>query len=365
MLQYQPYEELSCSLQSSNALSLETPWTQIEVEFEEKNKQQMTSFINDFKSKDYDPLIMSDFLSNFRHNFISYLVPREELPFNIEHCTRISNRVNKLENQLPRDWIESYLPAISHQMTTIDNHWNWDLEKILKDSLHSNGTSCDPESAYRSIMSLVLKKMTTQDKGTKLLVDHLKHLAENDEEKFFQASKLFVRQYHHITSTSSDCLMPAMYNMPYAKELVMELAHEELGHGQFTSSSFRALGGTHPYDLPVDPYTVGLMDLLRQSAHTNALAFATLFTIFEVSGEQDDDPLATLLSKSSRPKAGDGLQKHFQLNKDGAHFQSGFPLIERLEALNKESVIEAARFAEILMNFFDLSAKEIIKATSL
>ena len=214
-------------------------------------------------------------------------------------------------------------------------------------------------------MHLVLKEMTFKNKGTKLLVDHLKNLAEKNEEKFFQASKIFVRQYHHITSTSSDCLMPAMYNMPYAKDLVMELAHEELGHGQFTSSSYRALGGAHPYELPVDPYTVGLMDLLRQSAHTNALAFSTLFTIFEVSGEQDDDPLATLLSKSSRPKAGDGLKKHFQLNKDGAHFQSGFPLIERLDAIDKESIIEAARFAEILMRFFDLSAMEIIKATQI
>ena len=365
MQQYHPYEDLSCTLQSNNALSLETPWTQIEVEFEEENKQQMTSFIETFKRDNQDPLIMSDFLSNFKYNFISYLTPREDLLLNQEHCTRIPDRVNKLKKELPKEWIESYLPAISHQMTSIENEWKWNLDKILTDSAQSNGKSFDPESAYRSIMHLVLKEMTFKNKGTKLLVDHLKNLAEKNEEKFFQASKIFVRQYHHITSTSSDCLMPAMYNMPYAKDLVMELAHEELGHGQFTSSSYRALGGAHPYELPVDPYTVGLMDLLRQSAHTNALAFSTLFTIFEVSGEQDDDPLATLLSKSSRPKAGDGLQKHFQLNKDGAHFQSGFPLIERLDALDKESIIEAVRFAEILMRFFDLSAMEIIKATQI
>ena len=144
MQQYHPYEDLSCTLQSNNALSLETPWTQIEVEFEEENKQQMTSFIETFKRDNQDPLIMSDFLSNFKYNFISYLTPREDLLLNQEHCTRIPDRVNKLKKELPKEWIESYLPAISHQMTSIENEWKWNLDKILTDSAQSNGKSFDP-----------------------------------------------------------------------------------------------------------------------------------------------------------------------------------------------------------------------------
>jgi len=365
MQQFYPYEELRCEFKGENELSLETPWTQIQVEYAEEDKsflESLLSSLNGDGTKREDEV--TEFLNAFKHNFISYSRPRA-LELTPDHCTRLTDKVKSMESSQPNDWINAYLPAVSHQIRFTENKWKWDIQAILENSRRADSNVYDPETAYRLIMRLVLLEMSSAKKGTKLLVDHLRKLSEKNEEVFFQAARLFVRQYHHITSTSSDCLMPAIYNMPYAQGLVMELANEELGHGKFTGSTYKALGGKHPYDTPVDPYTVGLMDLLRQSAHTNALAFATLFTIFEVSGEQDDDPLATLLAKSSRPTSGEGLQRHFQLNKDGAHFQSGFPLIEILQGVNRETVIEAARFSELLMNFFDLSAFEIIKATKI
>ena len=362
MQHFFPYEELNATFKPENELCLETPWTSIQLEYSPEDEAGLKLLVQNFHRPEKEDN-KTKFLENFRHNFVSYSLPRA-LALEPEHCTRSALRVQELAAAPLTAWVQTYVPAVAHQIHFSDAAPKWNVEEILKLSQTESATIFDPESAYRAIMRLVLLEMSSPTKGTKLFVDHLKHLAQTNEEKFFEASRMFVRQYHHITSTSSDCLMPAMYNMPYAKELVMELAHEEQGHGKFTSSTFRALGGGHPYEWPVDPYTVGLMDLLRQAAHTNALAFATLFTIFEVSGEQDDDPLATLLAKSSRPTAGEGLEKHFKLNKDGAHFQSGFPLIETLGGVNRESIIEATRFAELLMRFFDLSALKIIHATS-
>lgn len=361
MQQFFPYEELKATFNQENELCLETPWTNIQLEYEPQDEEGLRHVLATFHSRESDHA-KTEFLANFRHNFVSYSKPRA-LTLETEHCSRVPQRVQELEHADLNDWAKTYVPAVAHQIHFTTPNWKWNVEEILKLSQTADGKTFDPESAYRAIMRLVLLEMSSQSKGTKLFVDHLKHLAKTNEELFFTAAKMFVRQYHHITSTSSDCLMPAMYNMPYAQKLVMELAHEEQGHGKFTASTFRSLGGGHPYEWPVDPYTVGLMDLLRQAAHTNALAFATLFTIFEVSGEQDDDPLATLLAQSSRPQSGDGLEKHFKLNKEGAHFQSGFPLIDTLQGVDRESVIEATRFAEMLMHFFDLSALKIIRET--
>lgn len=358
--QFEPYEEVDCQVSKSGELTLRLPWVQIEMEYAADDQDLFESIAQDINQQKPSDKV-SDLLSAVHENFVAYSQPRQ-LSLNLEHGTRSINRVQRLENANPSAWCESYLPGIQHLLGSEKWEWEWNVHSILEKSKIIGLEAYDPESAYRAIMRLVLIDMCSPQRGPKLLVDHLRHLARADEVAFFEAAQLFVRQYHHITSTSSDCLMPALYNMPYAKEQVMELVHEEQGHGHFTSSSFKELGGQDILSLPVDPYTFGLMDLLKVAAHTNALAFSTLFTIFEVSGEQDDDPLATLLNQSSKPKSGKGLQTHFQLNKDGAHFQSGFPLIQTLQAIDKESVIEAARFAELLMKFFDLSALGIVRS---
>jgi hypothetical protein len=362
MQQFYPYKELKCTIQGDE-LRLETPWTEIHVECE-KDRNSIEKALAQINAKNYSDPGVSEFFENFRHNFISHSVPRSDLRLNIDHCTRLPKKVSSLIEKSATAWADAYLPGVAHQLDLKNYSWKWNVTEVLNSSRVPSSEIFDAESAYRQIMRMVLNEMSTETRGPKLFVDHLRKLAKADETKFFQAARIFIRQYHHITSTSSDCLMPAMYNMPYAADLVQELAQEELGHGQFTLSSYKALGGKHPYETALDPYTVGLMDLLKQAASTNAFAFSVLFTIFEVSGEQEDDPLATLLKNSSAPKAGDGLQKHFQLNKDGAHFQSGFPLIERLSGIDEASVVEATRFAELLMAFFHMSAMSMIRDTS-
>lgn len=360
--QYTPYEELTGKLDVLSALALITPWVHIELEYPAEEEKSFSALVTDLNNNTSSQDI-SDLLSTLERHFVAYSKPRS-LNSVVAQNTKSAAKVQRLEHDQPSSWADTFLPGLFSTAHLQDKNWKWNPEEILKKSENLVQNNYDPSSAYRAIMRLVLKEMCFQERGPKLLVDHMRNLAKQNEQLLFEASRLFVRQYHHITSTSSDCLMPAMYNMPYAKHLVFELVKEEHGHGVFTLSTFKELGGKEILDLPLDPYTAGLMDLLKLSAYTNPLAFSCLFTIFEMSGEQDDDPLATILKQSSLPASSKGLEKHFQLNKDGAHFQSGFPLIETLQGVCRESIIEAVRFSELLMIFFDLSSRDIIRKTT-
>ena len=355
-----PYEDLELKLVGENGLVLETPWTKIEAEFLPDQRSIFTAACEQIGwegRKVYPEL--AEVLKSFANNFIAYSVPRN-LAFNQAHCTKAGGRVSGLTNSSPQEWVDAYLPTVSFALDYKSESWDWDLGELLTQSRIAGTDAYDPAAAYRVVMAWVLRAFSSTKKGSKKLVDHLRILATSDEAKFFDLARKFVRQYHHITSTSTDCLSPALYNMPYARAEVAELVHEESGHGNFTAGTLRELGVENPLDIELDPHTVALMDLLRISAHTNALCFSTLFTIFEISGEQDDDPLATLLEKSSRPAAARGIRNHFQLNKDGAHFMSGFPLIEKIEGVDEATIVETLRLSELLVKSFDHLSSAII-----
>jgi hypothetical protein len=182
----------------------------------------------------------------------------------------------------------------------------------------------------------------------------------DDEPAFFAMAKFCLRQYHHVTSTSFECLLPALQTVGFAEKLVHKLVHEEYGHGRYTADSLRRLGVDSPSSLPLIPESVGIMDLLRITTSLNPLAFACLFNVFELAGEQEEDPLAALLAKSSKPEAANGIRAHFDFNKAGAHFTSGIKLLDDMGAVDAYSVIEAARCVELNLIFTDrLCAKSI------
>jgi hypothetical protein len=251
------------------------------------------------------------------------------------------------------------VPSVAHAIS-LRAPWSLDLDELLEASRIMGTNDYDAISAYRYLMRWAFRAIAAPSGGRVSLFDHLASALDEDESRFFESAKHYLRQYHHVTSTSFECLLPAAEAMPFARDKVLEVTLEEKGHGGFTADSLKALGVREPALLPLGPHVSALMDCLKLAAHVNPLAFSCLFNVFEMPGEQDQDPMAALLARSSKPEAARGLQAHFQLNKDGAHFTSGFELVGEMTAVDEYTVVEAARLTELHFMLLDEVCRDVM-----
>lgn len=355
---YRPYEELQFSL-SGNILTLNTPWTEIEAEIPAELHMRVREVCETLHQENAVAEEVSELLENFKDHYVAYAIPRS-LSLNSSHC---SQTVRRLDSEAsPTDWLAAFVPAVAPKIDLSHKQWNIDIEAVLRESRSGkNANIYDPVSAYRYLLHWALKTVHEKnhaevDAG---LFTCLENLLEKNEAAFLQVARYYIRQYHYVTSNSFDCLVPAMETMPYSKELVQKLSREEYGHGSFTGNSLKQLGVTDPTSVPLGPTVVGLMGFLANAAHLNGLAFSCLFNLFELPGEQEEDPLAQLLFRSSLPAAAQGIAAHFKFNKDGAHFTNGICLVEGMEGVDAYTILEATRMAEMHFFLHENAAKEV------
>jgi hypothetical protein len=353
---YHPYEELRAEvLDAQSLLRLSTPWMSIEAEFDKDSADTIKDacqLINGARKRGPEELKISEFLANFDDHMIAYIAPRTSLRFEKTHCTRTVQLEGRAFS--PNQAVRALLPALASELPMTDMNWSWDIEECLRLSRIPGTDTYDPEAAYRVFMRRLFLHMRTSRAGHEMLAS-LAELAPKNEPAYFEALKVYLRQYHHITSSSHEALLPIIYRWPEGAELTAKLTHEERGHGTYTESSLRELGVliTDINRIPLFPVTQALIEIFRYVACTSPLAFAMMFTSFELPGEQDEDPVVKQLEQTSRPQAARGIQKHFQFNKDGAHFINGIPLVKYIGAVDELTVVEAFRTAELQLVLAD------------
>ncbi len=356
---FEPYQELRAEFfPQESLLRLITPWTTVEADVAADRAEAVANAchaINSF-SQGGDHAEASELLSAFKDHHVAYLRPRR-LPLVPEQCSRTKATVRRNVESSPEAWVDSYMPIIAHAMEPLPP-WEFDVNACLAHASIDGTDVFDAASAYRFIMHWVFLRLTGPIEVHTRFFELMTKLLQEDEPAFFAAAKFALRQYHHVTSTSFDCLLPALDTMTFAKKLVHKLVHEEQGHGRYTADSLRKLGVDHPSSLPLVPESVGIMDLLRITTTLNPLAFACLFNVFELAGEQDEDPLAALLARSSKPEAANGIRAHFDFNKAGAHFTSGILLLEGMGGVDSYTVLEAARCVELNLMFTERLCKK-------
>lgn len=359
---YQPFEELRAEvIHDENVVRLSTPWTKIEAKFPLDMTEKVSAFCREINLPGTaSNNSLSEFLHIFKDHYVAYLMPRV-LPLQPSQCSSTKTAIRE-RLATPEEWIHAFAPVVAHNIQLTGSQWQLDCEALLAQSRVPGTDTFDAASAYRVIMRWALKAITESlvAQTDASLFKFLEAALASDEAVFFDTAKYYIRQYHYVTSNSFECLTPAIESMPFARELVHHLAHEEYGHGSFTASSLKHLGLETPTSIPLGPHVVAIMDFLRAAAHLNPLAFSCLFNLFELPGEQRQDPIAALLRRSSRPMAANGLDAHFKLNKDGAHFTNGFFLVSEMQAVDEYTVIEAARFAELHLMLHNCLGKEII-----
>lgn len=349
---FEPYQELRAEFfPHENLLRLTTPWTTVEADVAPDRAEAVVNACNAVNSFSQagDHAEASALLSAFKEHHVAYLKPRG-LPLIQEQCSRTKATIRRSVKSPPEAWVDSYMPTIAHAMESLPP-WRFDVNSCLAHSKIDGMDLFDAASAYRFIMHWVFLRLTGPIEVHTRFFELMESLLTEDEPAFFAAAKFCIRQYHHVTSTSYDCLLPALDTMTFARKLVHKLVHEEHGHGRYTADSLRKLGVNNPSLLPLVPESVAIMDLLRMTTSLNPLAFACLFNVFELAGEQDEDPLAALLARSSKPEAANGIRAHFEFNRAGAHFTSGILLLEGMGGVDSYTVIEAARCVELNLMF--------------
>jgi hypothetical protein len=345
---FEPYQELRAEFfPQQNLLRLTTPWTTVEADVAPDRAEAVAiacNAVNSF-SEAGDHAEASALLSVFKEHHVAYLKPRQ-LSLIQEQCSRTKATIRRSVESPPQEWVDSYMPTIAHALGSLPP-WGFDVNACLAHAKIDGTDVFDAASAYRFIMHWVFLHLTGPIEVHTHFFELMRRLLIEDEPAFFAAAKFCLRQYHHVTSTSFDCLLPALETMTFARKLVHKLVHEEYGHGRYTADSLRKLGVENPSSLPLVPESVGIMELLRITTTLNPLAFACLFNVFELAGEQDEDPLAALLAKSSKPESANGIRAHFEFNRAGAHFTSGILLLEGMGGVDSYTVIEAARCVEL------------------
>jgi hypothetical protein len=357
---YTPYEELNIKLSDNEEeCILELPWLTIHAACNISIKPDILAVIDFLNNKTPVPSqnVVHDFLIEFREHPVAYIKPRVYLQeINSEHCSQSKAFQPEFS---PMEMLNRLLPMHLGKINLHNFNWQWNIEEILEKSKIIKN-NYDPLSAFRAFLRLLLQGMPYARRASANMIKLMTYLQINDEELFFNYVRYYIRQYHHITSTSYEALLPAQYSFPVAKEQLAHFAEEERGHGKFTLRSLKALNIHNPYNILLNPYSPAIMDLLRYYSQNNLLAFSMLVTCFELEGEQIEDPVASLLEKSSNPAAAQALKSHFELNMAGAHFLSGEPYVSQLKAVDDYTVIEAVRAAELFLMLEGQMDKELL-----
>jgi hypothetical protein len=102
------------------------------------------------------------------------------------------------------------------------------------------------------------------------------------------------------------------------------------------------------------------MMILRFAAAKHNFALCNIIPCFEGFSFMEDDPLAALLRKSSRSGAAGGMEMHYNLNKDGNHYDIGKVLASHLPPVDAHAISVAARLTELTVLYQELMAAELI-----
>ncbi|HUP56342.1 MAG TPA: hypothetical protein VM598_02745 [Bdellovibrionota bacterium] len=297
---YFPYSELSVEWNPEQTeFLLKCPWVSISVEVEPAERERILRLAA--------PPFTSDFISCFSEHPVGYPAPRSSAALK-----RVADERGIAEilrgSELP-DLPGMYDPATAYALIR--------RQRLLAESAPESGAN-----VYESLARLLAK----------------------DEQAFFEAAALVLRQTFEVTSHCLWALEPALVAEGLDRAKVKAFRDEERGHEMLVLKSFKDAGFSRA-DLdhfPVLEETRLSIEALRQAAESVPFAFCCLVGLFEGNIYAEADPLAELFKRSSRPQAASGIQTHFNINRDGGHSRVGEELVADLPAQGRAEIVHAA-----------------------
>jgi hypothetical protein len=318
---YIPYEKMTVIWDSPNQTSdkgftLTVPWLSMHIDVNPEDEAWITDAVNNLHTNPLNENVQK-FIHNLKDYPLYYTKPRKLSEFegkDLQECSDIN-----IDSSSPVRLIENFGSPISDTLIeSLPTNWTWDQEKILSKARIEGTDLYDPVTLVQYLTCYRLDWESDSWVGQDGLGNFLEILLEKDEEQFFQAIGTISRQAWQVMTEFSPSMEPALTYFAKGKEAISAYMSEEIGHNKFMEQVFKEL------DLDKDDFNVTnetrwLLDSFKRAAHISPLAFSAMVGLFEASYYEDEEPIATVIHKSSKPKAGRGWDLHRKVNMDYRH----------------------------------------------
>lgn len=358
-----PYDEVRISgdAHSSDPIAVTSPWLKIKVDVQPDDRRRILELGERIAEERLDASDIEDiqwFFQSLAKYPLSYILPRPQVNGSDEHIAL----KNSLVDNSPLEMLKSLVDAKAFEKT-IDRFssrtrgwkWTWDTQAALEFSLSEGGH--DPETLFSVGRRFHLLNDLEWNKTGEMLA-YVKSL-KDDTEKFQYASALIVRQNHYITEQCDSVLRSALPTSQSAFAEVTEFIQAETGHDKILGKAIKSLG-SDASSIPAIDTVVVLMEVFREIAKRNFLAFALVVDIFERTSYKEEDPLANLLRAGGLEAAARQADVHREINDSGEHENVALGFLADMKAVDSEYAIEALQLAELAtLTIHQLSAETL------
>jgi len=359
---YVPYEKMSENWSESSAgrcFTVILPWLSINADV----KKEEEDWIQDATTHLHtDPLNknVQKFLKEFKDQPVYYTKPRQLSDFKGQDLQGSSDLI--IDTSTPSRLIETFGCPISDSLRkSVPSNWTWDQEGILSKSRIEGTDLYDPVSFVRYLTCYRLDWESGNWVGQDGLGNFLEILLRENEEQFFQAIGCISRQSWQVTTEFSPSMEPALTYFPKGKKAIASYMAEEVGHHKFMDQVFMELGFNKD-DFLVTEETRWLLDSFKRSAVLSPFAFSAVVGLFEASYYEDEEPIASVIKMSSRPKAGRGWELHRKVNMEYRHCDTVVNFASQLAPQTRSHALLTLGLYELTLNMLDKMEQRIAKS---
>jgi hypothetical protein len=358
-----PYDEVSLSRDalSPGLFTVSTPWIKCKLDVGPEHGARvlaLASKISEATLQAEDLPEIQWFFQSLAGYPLSYILPRGESFGTDDH----SLAGEFLESSTPLELLRALVTKPQFQdnikrfsKRTTDWKWTWDHEAALTFSLTPNGY--DPETLFSVARRFHLLNDLEWNKTGEML-EYVRNL-KSDPKAFQKSSALIVRQNHYITEQCDSVLRAALPISQKAYGEVTEFIQAETGHDKILGKAIKSIGA-ETQEVPTIDTTILLMEVFREVAKRNFLAFALVVDIFERSSYRKEDPLANLLRAGGLETAAKQADIHRDINDSGGHENVALGFLVDMTPVSEDYAIEALSLAELAtLTIHQLSAETL------
>jgi|GEM_PF-6590168 len=342
---------------TSSQLEVTAPWLSLRFKVTDENSSRVANSVAALNASEKNQSEINWLLGHFSTFPLVNPEPRAAMSASISQQT-----LGTAFNLIAASSAHELQRTISPKLEPLIPDFRWDAEQILNASKIADD-QYDPNTVYAQCRRFRLRaeKSETANVNWYQLMEEL--LVRNEEE-FFRIAKLSIRQTHYITLNCVPSLSPALQSFHEGAGEVTAFIAEERGHDQLVLRSLRALGVMTPDEIELLDETKLSIELLRFAAEVCPLGFCCLVGIFEGTTYSAKDPLAILLEKSSKPKAANGIQTHFMINREHNHSNVGGEMADKLGFVTRDHALAAIRLSELTVEVGNLLSQKLVSKVS-
>lgn len=353
-----PYAKLTFNWGNNAHLTIKTPWLDVTLEIDEKEKPWIQEATELAHSNPAHPSVQK-FFEALKEYPLFYTQPRTESAFANETLETTQFPLDHIDFSSPKTCIQTLRMNFDEALLDdLPDTWLWSADEILEHAQIPGTDLYDPLTVNTYLPLIRLAHARNGWEGSGGIYNILEEALENDEERFFTYMGWTARQSHYLTSNAENIIENGIKNFPVLRRDLQEYLADETGHHKFLTEVLDKLEFTVD-DFELNAAIKFFVASLCGMADRSALAYINLIDFSEAYAYEEKDPLSELLKKSSKPNAGDGYQKHYQINFGHDHDMIAYAFCSKLGPQRKEDSLLAIRICELCSLLINAMEKNV------